>query len=149
MMIKIPNEFLRHILVGLIILLSNVGNGQSINETYRGQWASSFWTFEFHANNTYKRTSNGHYGHTIVEGNYKFYNDTLEILDGFKHSSGTINRYYLMDGNRIIDLEILYDYYADEGFPISWKNKRIKVNHANDKPPKYRYEPEVLKYIRE
>ena len=142
-------KLVRLFLVGLIILISIAGKAQSINETYRGQWASSVWTFEFQSNNRYTRTSNGHYGHTIVEGDYRILNDTLELLNGFENSSGTVNRYYLMDGKRIIDLENLYDYYAEEGFPISWKNKRILVNLTKGMPPKYWYEPEVLKYIRD
>lgn len=142
-------KLVRHFLIGLIILVSHESNAQGIEKTFRGQWASSFWTFEFHSNNNYKRTSSGHYGHTIVEGKYRFYNDTLEILNGYEESNGTINRFYLLDGNRIIDLEILYDYYAEEGFPISWKNKRILVNQTKGMPPKYWYEPEVLKYIRD
>ncbi|MFM2286270.1 MAG: hypothetical protein RLZZ543_1767 [Bacteroidota bacterium] len=131
-------------LIVMMVFLSISGKGQSIEKTYRGQWASSFWTFEFHLNNRYSRTSSGHYGHTVVEGDYRIHNDTLELLNGFEHSSGTVNRYYVMDGNRIIDLEILYDYYAEDGFPISWKNKRIKIKQANGKAPKYRYKPEAL-----
>lgn len=136
---------LKCVLMSIMVFLTIIGKGQSIEKTYRGQWASSFWTFEFHLNNHYTRTSSGHYGNTVVEGDYRIHNDTLELLNGFELSSGTVNRYYVIDGNRIIDLEILYDYYAEEGFPISWKNKRIKIKQANGKALKYRYEPEVLK----
>ena len=137
------------ILVGWMAFFSISVKGQSLEKTYRGQWGSSFWTFEFHSNNRYSRTSDGHYGHTIVEGVYRIHNDTLELINGFENSSGTVNRYYLIDGKRIIDLEILYDYYEQEGFPISWKNKRIKEKQANGKQPRYRYEPELIKLIQE
>ncbi len=137
-------KLISHVLNGLIVLISTAGNAQGIEKTYRGQWGSSFWTFEFHEDKTYKRTSGGHYGNTIVEGKYRIYNDTLEIINGFENSSGTINRYYVMDGDRIIDLTLLYDYTIAEGFPISYKNKRVRVKNKEGGKVEYHYVPESL-----
>ena len=128
---------LRNILT-LIILTSFLKvNGQTFEKTYTGQWAMTFWKFEFHMDGTYKRTSSGHYGNPTFQGNYKIYNDTIELINGYDSSSGTLNKYYLISTNhgkfatepqgRIIDLTNLYEYYNNDRNYICQKNKVVRV----------------------
>jgi hypothetical protein len=112
-------------------------NGQTFEKTYTGQWAMTFWKFEFHMDGTYKRTSSGHYGNQTFQGNYKIYNDTIELINGYDSSSGTLNKYYLISTNhgkfatepqgRIIDLTNLYEYYNNDRNYICQKNKVVRV----------------------
>lgn len=117
-------------------LISNI-NGQTFEKTYTGQWAMTFWNFEFHKDSSYKKTSSGHFGNTIFTGKYSVQNDTIELLNGYENSSGTLNKYYLISDDynisetkpsgRIIDLTNLYEYYENNLFNLSKKNKHIFV----------------------
>ena len=128
---------LRNILALLILTSFLKVNGQTFEKTYTGQWAMTFWKFEFHNDGTYKRTSTGHYGNPTFKGTYKIYNDTIELVNGYDSSSGTLNKYYLISKNhgmfateplgRIIDLTNLYEYYSNDHNYISQKNKVVKV----------------------
>ena len=122
---------------------------QTIEKEFASGWADTYWRFEFHKDGTFKRFSSGHYGHTVVEGTYKIYGDTLEIIKGYENTSRTVNQYYLLDGdNCIIDTYLRYDYktvdtsqhyivysnrYRNFKYPqvkykdISWKNNLDSV----------------------
>jgi hypothetical protein len=112
-------------------------NGQTLDKKFTGSWAMTFWTFEFYKDNTYKRTSTGHYGNSAFSGRYTIQNDTVELLDGYDNSNGTLNRYYLLSNKysefgtrpkgRLIDLANLYEYY-DNGFQYS--SSQNKIYHA-------------------
>lgn len=112
-------------------------NAQFFEKTYTGQWGMTIWNFEFHKDGTFKRTSSGHFGNPSFQGTYKIYNDTIELVDGYGDSSGTLNKYYLMSKNkgdhateeqgRIIDLTNLYEYYNNDQNYISHENKIVKV----------------------
>jgi len=128
---------LRTILILLILTSFLKVSGQTFDKTFTGQWAMTFWSFEFNKDGTYKRTSTGHYGNPTFQGTYKIYNDTIEIENGYDSSSGTLNKYYLISTyhskfmtkqqGRIIDLTNLYEYYDNDRNSISQKNKIIKV----------------------
>ncbi len=98
----------------VLILLFFVGTSlfsQTFEKTFSGQWARTTWSFEFYKDGTCKRTSSGHYGNTELTGNYIIKNDTVEILINRENSHGTINKYYLLDGDSfLIDLNLMYDY---------------------------------------
>lgn len=103
---------MKHILTIILFFLTTFfANGQTFEKTFANGWARTHWKFEFHKDGTFKRTSRGHYGNTVVEGTYKIYGDTLEIIKGFENTSRTVNQYYLLDGeNCIIDTYLRYDY---------------------------------------
>lgn len=126
-----------NILILLILTSFLKVTGQTFEKTYTGQWAMTFWKFEFHKDGTYKRTSSGHYGNQTFQGIYKIYNDTIELVNGYDNSSGTLNKYYVISTyhselvtrkqGRIIDLTNLYEYYDNKIYSICQKNKVIKV----------------------
>jgi len=121
----------------LFVILFFKVYGQNFERTYTGQWAMTFWKFEFRDDGTYKRTSTGHYGNPTFEGQYNIYNDTIELEGGYESSSGTLNKYYLISSyhskfttkkqGRIIDLTNLYEYYNNNYNYPSQKNKIVKV----------------------
>lgn len=95
----------------ILFFIIKTSYSQTIQASYTGCWAETIWKFEFAKDSTYKRTSSGHYGNTIVSGKYKINSDTLILLGGYENTSGTVNKYYLIDGDScIIDLKLLYDY---------------------------------------
>ena len=128
---------LRNILTIMILTSFLKVNGQTFEKTYTGQWAMTLWKFEFHKDGTYKRTSSGHFGNPTFQGAYKIYNDTIELVNGYDSSSGTLNKFYLISKNynkyatepqgRIIDLTNLYEYYSNDRNYTSQKNKIVKV----------------------
>ncbi len=86
----------------------------------------TFWTFNFNKDGTYSRTSQGHYGNTKVVGKYKVNKDTIQILSGFQNTDGTVNEFYLLKDDRIIDLKLLYDYILvknKKAFPYASKKR--------------------------
>lgn len=106
-------RIMRHFVFLIVTFLITVTNvtGQSITGTYSSWWASTWWEFRFLMNNTYIRTSSGHYGNTVVNGEYKVSNDTIILVSGFKNTHGTVNEKYLIDGDScIIDIDLKYDY---------------------------------------
>jgi len=85
--------------------------GQSIDRTFSGWWARTSWTFEFKNDNTYKRTSNGHFGNTSYDGKYEMTGDTICLLTGSKQITGIERPKYLLDKDSfLIDLQLYYDY---------------------------------------
>ena len=108
----VVRHFMKHLVTTIFFFLTILFvNGQTIEKTFTNSWASTYWKFEFHKDGTFKRTSRGHYGNTVVEGTYKIYGDTLEVIRGFENTSRTVNQYYLLDGeNCIIDTYLRYDY---------------------------------------
>jgi hypothetical protein len=102
---------LRNKLTLLIFTISNIVNGQTFNKTFSGQWAMTSWTYVFHKDGTYKRTSSGHFGSPVYTGTYKIKSDTIHIITGFENTSWTLNEYYLLDkDSMLIDLDNFYDY---------------------------------------
>ena len=104
---------MKQIIFFTILLVSQLNqvNAQTIDKTYRGQWAMTSWTFEFKNDGTYKRTSSGHYGNPTFTGDYVLNSDTINILNGYEESSGTLNPKYLIENDTIIiDLANFYDY---------------------------------------
>jgi hypothetical protein len=128
----------RYILT-MFILQSVIAQGQTFEKKFTGEWDKTFWTFEFHKDGSYKRTSTGRLGDSTYTGKFKIYNDTIEILDGYQNSNGTLNKYYLIDDNyhqygtrpkgRIIDLTNLYEYYEkyNDAFYPSHFNKKLNI----------------------
>jgi hypothetical protein len=106
---------LRNISTLLILTISNIVNGQTFDKTYSGQWAMTSWTYEFHKDGTYKRTSSGHFGSPVYTGTYSIKSDTIHIITGFENTSGTLNQYYLLDkDSMLIDLDNFYDYSPNQ-----------------------------------
>ncbi|ULQ57134.1 hypothetical protein KJS94_02845 [Flavihumibacter rivuli] len=102
---------LRNISTLLILTISNIVNGQTFDKKFSGQWAMTSWTYEFHKDGTYKRTSSGHFGSPVYTGKYTIKSDTIHIITGFENTSGTLNEYYLLDkDSMLIDLDNFYDY---------------------------------------
>jgi hypothetical protein len=96
-------------IISLTLTLSSTA--QTIEKTFSGWWADTWWTFDFYKDTTYIRVSSGHYGFTEVKGNYKISKDTLQLISGFKNTHGTVNEFYLLDKDSfLIDLTLLYDY---------------------------------------
>jgi hypothetical protein len=85
-------------------------NAQTIEGAFEGSWAETVWSFEFSKDNTYKRTSDGHFGNTEVFGKYKINRDTI-LLTSYENTDGTISEKYLIDGDScIIDINLKFDY---------------------------------------
>jgi len=102
----------KYFIVTIIFLTLTISSiAQTIERSFSGWWADTWWTFDFYKDATYKRVSTGHYGFTEVKGNYKISKDTLQLISGFKNTDGTVNEFYLLDKDSfLIDLTLLYDY---------------------------------------
>jgi hypothetical protein len=102
----------KYFIVTLLTLTLTSGPiAQTIEKTFSGWWADTWWTFDFYKDATYKRISTGHYGSTEVKGNYRITKDTIQLLSGFKNTHGTVNEFYLLDKDSfLIDLNLLYEY---------------------------------------
>jgi hypothetical protein len=103
---------LKHIFILTILTtISTCCLGQSIDKTFSGWWARTSWTFEFKNDNTYKRTSSGHFGNTTYDGKYEMTGDTICLVTGSKQISGIERSKYLLDKDSfLIDLQLFYDY---------------------------------------
>jgi len=114
----------------LLIVLSawtSSSFGQGFDRTYQGWWATTSWVFEFKSNGHYKRISSGHYGNTTVKGTYKLMGDTIQLTSGYENTHGTVNKFYLMEGdNVIIDLDLRYDYKVPSGKNSNFYNSQIR-----------------------
>jgi hypothetical protein len=101
----------RNLSIIIVVAFSLSSNAQTIEKTFAGWWADTWWTFDFKKDGTYKRTSLGHYGNTEVKGNYKIYNDSVQLISGFRNTDGTVNEFYMLDRDSfLVDLTLLYDY---------------------------------------
>lgn len=102
----------KHIFILTILTtITTCGFGQSIDKTYSGWWARTRWTFEFKNDNTYKRTSNGHFGNTTYDGKYEMTGDTICLVTGSEQITGMQRSKYLLDKDSfLIDLQLYYDY---------------------------------------
>lgn len=120
------------ILLLLSIFLCNYSwNQQTLNGKYGGWWAETSWIFEFSPKGTFTRTSNGHYGFSVVNGKYYIKNDTLFIQEGHQNTHGTVSEHYLIENDSvIIDLVNKYDYHKliDTGF-VSYNSKWRSINY--------------------
>lgn len=95
----------------LLLLIPINVSAQTFENTFVGEWGDTYWTFSFHQDGTYKRTSWGHYGNTTVEGSYITQADTVHLLSGFENTNGTVNEKYLLDkDSMLIDVDLRYDY---------------------------------------
>jgi hypothetical protein len=85
--------------------------GQTLDKTFCGQWAMTSWSFEFHKDGTFIRTSAGHFGNPVFTGTYLLQSDTIHITKGFENTCGSLNEFYLLDkDSMLIDLHNFYDY---------------------------------------
>lgn len=99
----------------LFLILPADAFSQTFEKTFAGSWADTRWYFIFKKDGTYKRISNGHYGNTEITGNYKMYNDTVELTSGYEGTNKTVNPLYLLDKQgRLIDYWLRYDYVPFE-----------------------------------
>ncbi len=103
---------LKHIFILTILTtITTCCFGQSIDKTFSGWWARTSWTFEFKNDNTYKRTSNGHFGNTTYDGKYEMTGDTICLVTGSEQITGIQRSKYLLDKDSfLIDLQLYYDY---------------------------------------
>ncbi|WP_316734869.1 hypothetical protein [Pedobacter aquatilis] len=102
----------KHIfIVTILTTINTCCFGQSIDKTFSGWWARTSWTFEFNNDNTYKRTSNGHFGNTTYDGEYEMIGDTICLVTGSEQITGIQRSKYLLDKDSLlIDLQLYYDY---------------------------------------
>jgi len=99
--------------------------GQTMQTTFSGWWAETHWQFDFNKDGTYKRSSVGHYGSTLVKGKYEMKSDTIHLLTGFQNTSGTVNEFYLLDKQGyLIDLRLLYDYRLQSGKDVFYNSRK-------------------------
>ena len=118
---------LKYILILVLITASSNLFSQNLDRTYQGWWATTSWTFEFKKDGNYLRISSGHFGNTTVSGKYHVINDTIKLLSGFDKTSGTINEYYLLEGDSIlIDLNLRYDYKIVSSDGQNFYNSQIR-----------------------
>jgi hypothetical protein len=94
-----------------IALFSHRIHAQFMEQTFSSSWAMTSWTYIFHDDGTYERTSSGHFGNPVFSGSYTMHNDTVQLLSGFKGSSGTLNEFYLLhEDSMLVDLHNFYEY---------------------------------------
>jgi hypothetical protein len=99
------------IILTILTTITTCCLGQSIDKTFSGWWARTSWTFEFNNDNTYKRTSNGHFGNTTYDGKYERTGDTICLVTGSEQITGIQLSKYLLDKDSfLIDLQLYYDY---------------------------------------
>jgi len=98
-----------------IISSSSFSFGQSIDKSFSGSWGRTYWSFEFNKDNSYKRTSSGHFGNTSYEGTYEMIEDTIYLITGSEGISGIQGPKYLLEKDSfLIDLQLYYDYKLDD-----------------------------------
>lgn len=118
---------LKIILILLIVTWPTSSFGQGFDRTYQGWWARTSWTFEFKSDGNYKRVSSGHYGNTTVTGTYELLGDTVQFISGHENTSGTVNEFYLIEGDSIIiDLNLKYDYKVVSPNNSNFYNSQIR-----------------------
>ena len=101
---------------------------QTFDKSFQSSWYLTNWHFDFDADGTYTRTSDGHFGNPVYTGSYRIYNDTLEMLSGYQNTAHTVSQYYLIEGDTmIVDLEIWFDYKLDSLAEFYGSKKRDKV----------------------
>lgn len=121
--------------VFLFMLTPWLAGAQNFEKSFQAYWGSTDWKFEFHRDGTYKRTSDGHYGNTVVEGRYTVKKDSIE-LTGYENSQGTINRFYVLDkDSMLIDLSLRYDYLPDTNLVYMSSVRNIKYPQAAASTP--------------
>jgi len=99
------------IMLTILTTITTCCLGQSIEKTFSGWWARTSWTFEFNKDNTYTRTSNGHFGNTIYDGKYEMIGDTICLVTGSEQITGIQQSKYLLDKDSFLtDLQLYYDY---------------------------------------
>ena len=99
------------IILTILTTITTCCLGQSIDKTFSGWWARTSWTFEFNNDNTYTRTSNGHFGNTSYDGKYEMTGDTICLVTGSEQITGIQRSKYLLDKDSLlIDLQLFYDY---------------------------------------
>src|SRR4051794_34674715 len=103
-------------IITVFCLFSKYSICQTIDRMFASDWIDTRWIFAFKKDGTYQRTSDGHYGNTIVKGTYKMHGDTIELLSGYERTNGTVNRLYILDKDGyLIDLWLRYDYKPFKG----------------------------------
>ncbi|GAB4382914.1 MAG: hypothetical protein Kow0075_14930 [Salibacteraceae bacterium] len=111
----------------ILLTVSQLVIGQTFEKSFQGWWATTSWTFDFKEDGTYKRTSSGHYGNTVVEGKYKINGDTITLLTGFENTHGTVNQTYILDKDSLlIDLDLRYDYAPISNEQANFYNSKIR-----------------------
>ena len=113
----------------ILILLTSctLKSGQTFKKSFQGWWAMTNWIFDFNKDGVYKRTSDGHYGNTVVKGNYIIKGDTIILLNGYENTDGTINKTYLLDkDSMLIDLTLRYDYAPVSNAQNFFYNSKIR-----------------------
>lgn len=138
-------------LLPIVCLFTLFSCEKTIQKKYKGSWATTHWDFEFKKDGTYSRESFGHYGNTNVTGNYLIKKDTIKLLSGYQGSHGTVNEYYLINDDKLIDLRLRYDYKeysaSDTTFYHS-QTRKIRYPQVNsDNVVKKKEVAEVVKMI--
>lgn len=104
----------KHSLIFLILTSFLNVKGQTFDKTFSAQWYRTYWTYYFHKDGTFTRTSSGHFGDPTYTGTYLIKADTIHIIKGFENTYGTLNEYYLLDKDSVlIDLHNFYDYFPN------------------------------------
>lgn len=117
----------KNILTIVMLFWTLLSFGQSFDRTYQGWWADTGWVFEFKSNGHYERISSGHYGNTKVKGKYNVLGDTIQLTSGYKNTHGTVNNFYIMEGDSIIiDLHNRYDYKVISENNPGFHNSQIR-----------------------
>lgn len=94
-----------------ILFLSINAFSQTFEKSFGGQWARTWWQFDFKKDGTFTRTSQGHYGDTSYEGTYVINCDTVTLLTGFNDTHCTVSEHYLIDeDSKLVGLTMFYDY---------------------------------------
>ncbi len=111
-------------------------HAQLMEQTFSGSWAMTSWTYTFRYDGTYERTSSGRFGNPVFSGSYTMHNDTVQLLSGFKGSSGTLNEFYLLhEDSMLVDLVNFYEYAPSVPGRFHMSRKRYELMPARSVVP--------------
>ena len=89
---------------------SDNANTETINRSFEAFWGDTWWKFKFNLDGSLIRSCYGHYDTGSVKGTYFVSGDSIIISSGFENTDRTINEFYLLSGECIIDLNQKKEY---------------------------------------
>jgi len=113
--------------ISLLFLISQIGNGQSIQHdlkgSYIGLWLTTFWTYKFNDDHSATFTTELHFGPTTTACIYFRYGDTV-FVKSVSADKQADNHYFKLNDTLLIEGEKYL-------FSITWKYKFCKYTSSD------------------
>jgi len=104
------------ILIFTFLISIHLIGQESIQGSFKGSWASTYWDYNFKKDGTFTFKSTGHFGYTITKGKYEIKGDTIVLnAKGERNKVPPAldirNEKLIIDGDScVIDYNLRYDY---------------------------------------